>query len=151
MPYLVQYNFKNGWRDTQLSRMSFQNELPQGKDGATKTRVRAFTGKSLSVFQFDECIEKLRGPKGMDRNGVTVLELEQETYVDDCCFTFMVPIIKVVELTDGRPLPKAKTLYWWGKWCTKTEFRKALAAYINYKIPPEFMRGPIDPGDVIIK
>lgn len=149
MPYLVQYDFKNGWRDTQLSRMSFQNDLPQGKDCPTKTRVRAFTGKSLSVFQFDECIEKFRDLEG--RNGITVLELEQEAYVDDCCFTFVVPMIKVVELTDGRPLPKAKMLYWWGKWCTKTEFRKALATYINYKIPPEFMRGPIDPGDVIIR
>ena len=122
-PYLIQYEFRNGWRDTQLSKMVYVANLETvSPDKCNKTQqfngvVTQDDSKRISQPQL---LRKFRQDDVLKMAGI-------KSGWNKSSFLVNLPAIKVVMLVDGQCVQKMVSLYYFDNdWYTGPQIKKIL-------------------------
>lgn len=116
MAYLVQTNFKNGYRDFRIGDCAFYEDFQTAKPKAYMGQKSYWIQKDSEDFEVLDEFRELGQAHNLD------IKIEDE-YPDSVEVVVYAGEIKTWPLADGQPLGKPATyLYFDGSWHTKEEF-----------------------------
>ena len=119
--FLVQTDFKNSFKDWQLSKCTCVSKL-------SEIKYRECWKESLSVSNAELPLSQEELEKVLKEDLKGIVEVER-VFPED--IYLRLPYIKMVPLKSGEPIPNAQAMWWFGDWFTKTEVMKAIKQYIN--------------------
>lgn len=134
-PCLIQYTFKNGWRDTQLSRLLYEpkfNNIDPGKCG-NNAEFECGIADEFAEFtnDFNPIIEKIKKALNNDIKLNNLIIEEDTTTHDSPTILFKCPVVKIIPLKEGEPIPPAQLLYYFnGQWIAPNKMYKEIQGFV---------------------